>query len=1056
MKRKKLPFSKFLLLLLCSLVSLTGAFAQQFSCGTTEANADLAARYPAYAQRLQQQKTDWAAYNARLASSAQARIIAGAGGSVSYEIPVVFHIIHTGQAVGTSQNPSDATIQNLVSYLNAVYSATWASNPDTNNGGVKIPIQFVLAKRSPTCTATTGINRVNGSSLAGYSAYGIQGSGAVNGADEVLVKDLSRWPNDRYLNIWIVTNIQGAAANGGGVAGYAYYPGAPSDVDGIVLRHDQTNWAIAHEMGHSLGLAHTFSGSSSPTTCPTNFNCATDGDEVCDTDPHPLVSGCPTGTNPCTGNPYGAVTYNIMNYTSCPNRFTAGQRTRAIFQLVNYRSGLAASNASLPMGVYPTNIAAPATACTPGSIANSGNQFGIGPTAVSLGTLSHSSGGYDEDGYRYYIDHTINTCEENQVTGTIPAGVASTLSVTTGLYNAEKARVWIDWNADGVFQTSEQVLSFSGTTGGQTATVSLTPPTNTVTCAPLRLRVVSDYTSNVTNLTACGSLQYGQTEDYTIIVLPGTTQTPSVAISRTGSTTVCANTSLTFTATPTNGGSAPTYQWKVNGVNVGTNSPTYTASSWTNGNTITVTMTSNSTCAAQTPVTSPVITLSVAPLPATPGAVSGPTTLCSGATNTYSVTPVSGNTYTWTLPSGWSGTSTTASISATAGSSGGVLSVKAVNSCGTSAAVTKSVSVTTVTAPTVSINSSATSTCAGTPVTFTATAANSGTSSTYQWKVNGAVRGTNSNTFTSATLSNGDTVRCYFTTTNSACATTLSAASNPIVISISPQVTPALTITPSATAPCAGDTVLFTTTAFHSGTAPAYEWKVNGTPAGSGASFRLAATTPATVTCSLTSNAACATTSTVGSNAVTLAVSPVITPSVTVSATPAGPFTSGQTVVFNATISGGGNAHAFQWLRNGQVVAGANTASWTAVAGSDFSNGDSIGVRLQSSEACARPGMAQSNALMAVVTPSAVNSILPTDFHLYPNPFRETIMISGIQSGDVMTLLDATGKVVLKKAFDQAGQETVSLPPMAAGLYQARFVRRDGQQWGVQLIRLAN
>ncbi len=82
--------------------------------------------------------------------------------------------------------------------------------------------------------------------------------------------------------------------------------------------------------------------------------------------------------------------------------------------------------------------------------------------------------------------------------------------------------------------------------------------------------------------------------------------------------------------------------------------------------------------------------------PATPGSISGSTTVCFGSTGTYSVTAVSGATsYTWTLPSGWSGTSTTNSIIATAGISG-TISVTANNAYGSSAPRTLGVTVTTV------------------------------------------------------------------------------------------------------------------------------------------------------------------------------------------------------------------------------------------------------------------------------------------------------------------------------------------------------------------------
>jgi hypothetical protein len=105
-------------------------------------------------------------------------------------------------------------------------------------------------------------------------------------------------------------------------------------------------------------------------------------------------------------------------------------------------------------------------------------------------------------------------------------------------------------------------------------------------------------------------------------------------------------------------------------------------------------------------------------VPATPGTISGNASVCNGSTNTYSVAPVSGATsYTWTLPSGWSGTSTTNSIIATAGS-GGTISVTANNIFGSSAPRTLSVTVTTVNTAVTQLGSALTATASG---------------ATYQW-----------------------------------------------------------------------------------------------------------------------------------------------------------------------------------------------------------------------------------------------------------------------------------------------------------------------------------
>ena len=81
--------------------------------------------------------------------------------------------------------------------------------------------------------------------------------------------------------------------------------------------------------------------------------------------------------------------------------------------------------------------------------------------------------------------------------------------------------------------------------------------------------------------------------------------------------------------------------------------------------------------------------------PAQPGPISGDDTVCSGNIITYSV-PFDGNvtSYTWTLPTGWSGTSTTNSIVATTGNVSGTISVVANNACGSSTAQTLNVTAT--------------------------------------------------------------------------------------------------------------------------------------------------------------------------------------------------------------------------------------------------------------------------------------------------------------------------------------------------------------------------
>ena len=99
---------------------------------------------------------------------------------------------------------------------------------------------------------------------------------------------------------------------------------------------------------------------------------------------------------------------------------------------------------------------------------------------------------------------------------------------------------------------------------------------------------------------------------------------------------ICKGASVTFTATPTNGGTTPTYQWKVNGVNKGTNSSTYTYAP-ANNDVVTCVLTSNATCPSGNPATSNAITMIVAA--AAPGITTQPqaSTVCQGNNTTFSV-----------------------------------------------------------------------------------------------------------------------------------------------------------------------------------------------------------------------------------------------------------------------------------------------------------------------------------------------------------------------------------------------------------------------------------
>ena len=154
--------------------------------------------------------------------------------------------------------------------------------------------------------------------------------------------------------------------------------------------------------------------------------------------------------------------------------------------------------------------------------------------------------------------------------------------------------------------------------------------------------------------------------------------------------------------------------------------------------------------------------------------------------------------------------------------------------------------------------------CSADTINFTANHSGIYYSWEYRWKVNGVAAGTNSKTFRPTSFANGDRVSC--TIIDTARGGMLLAISDTVTISVSGSVTPSVTISSTADTVCVGTTVLYSATPVNGGSAPTYQWMVNGSVVGTGASYSYIPANNDSVKVRMTSNATCPTITTVTSN----------------------------------------------------------------------------------------------------------------------------------------------------------------------------------------------
>ena len=447
---------------------------------------------------------------------------------------------------------------------------------------------------------------------------------------------------------------------------------------------------------------------------------------------------------------------------------------------------------------------------------------------------------------------------------------------------------------------------------------------------------------------------------------------------------ICAGDSVTFSAAITNGGAAPVYQWKKNGVNAGSNSATYGAAGLANNDSVWCVLTSNAPCPSPASVTSNKVHMTVNPV-VTPSITvnASQTTICAGTLVNFTTSISNGGStpvYQWYKNGATVGTNLSTYSDNTLAGSDSVWCVLTSNAnCRSTSSATSNkivITITTTVVPSVTVSASATTVCAGTSVTFTASPVNGGSSPSYQWFKDGVLQAGNTGIYSSTTLANHDSVWCILTS-NANCVSPATATSNKVVMTINPIVVPTVVITASQNPICAGDSVTFTAAITNGGAAPAYQWKKNGVNVGSNSATYGAAglANNDSVWCVLTSNAPCPSPASVTSNKVHMTVNPIVTPSITVNASQT-TICTGTLVNFTSSISNGGSNPVYQWYKNGNTV-GTNLSTYSdnTLAGSD-----SVWCVLTSNANCRSTSSATSNKIVITITTVVVPSVTVNTF----------------------------------------------------------------------------
>lgn len=274
--------------------------------------------------------------------------------------------------------------------------------------------------------------------------------------------------------------------------------------------------------------------------------------------------------------------------------------------------------------------------------------------------------------------------------------------------------------------------------------------------------------------------------------------------------------------------------------------------------------------------------------------------------------------------------------------------------------------------PSVTMTASDTVMCFNQGITFTATGINGGPGAEYIWYRNGERVGDNSPTYTLSGIYTPDQTKInVLYRTHSGCWVRILDESDTITVTVRGGPT-SVSMDVSPIRVCEGNTATFTARPLSPGTAPAYQWQVNGVNAGTNSpTFILTPSNNDKVRVIMVSNEVCGPHEPDTSSIYTMSVIPYLTPSVTISMNTPAPICQGNAVSFSGVLQDVNTGGSWQWQVNG-VNAGTNSTQFTAPS---LNNNDQVRVVLNSFYLCETKDTVHSNIITVPVNPVVAPSI---------------------------------------------------------------------------------